>query len=116
MKAYIDSKTHSVLDYTVALFIIALPWIFGFSESERATWVSLVTGCLIILLALFTRYEGGVFKVIPLTTHLIADILLGTFLAASPWIFLYSDITYWPHFVFGCLGLVIPIITLRALI
>jgi hypothetical protein len=40
---------------------------------------------------------------IPMSTHLILDMLSGTVLAASPWLFGFADEVWVPHVVLGIL-------------
>jgi hypothetical protein len=55
-------------------------------------------------MALMTRYELGVIKVIPMTVHLTIDYAAGLLLAASPWIFGFADRppnAWVPHVIVG---------------
>jgi len=46
-----------------------------------------VAGVLMLLFAVFTDYEGGVFKQVPMSLHLGFDRLIGSLLGASPWLY-----------------------------
>jgi hypothetical protein len=99
---------HGMLDYPAGLLLIAAPWIFGFSDdSTAATTVPIVIGALVLLQSLITDYELSVADVLPLPAHLAMDVVAGIVLAASPWLFGFSDegANAWiPHLVAG-LGL-----------
>lgn len=110
MNRPITSRMHGMLDYPVGIVLIAAPWIFGFNDAdnEAAYLVPIVIGALIILQSLITDYELSVADVVPLRAHLMLDVILGVVLAASPWVFGFSDegVNAWlPHLVVG-LGLI----------
>ena len=88
---FIPTKFHAPLDYIVGVALIAAPWIFRFSEDTAATVVPIVLGIGLIAYSLFTNYELGVWKVVPMAAHNLFDIGAGTFLALSPWIFGFAD-------------------------
>ena len=101
----ISSKTHGVLDYIYGILLIAAPWLFQFDRGGAETWVPVVSGIVVILMALMTDYEVSAAKVIPLNTHLWIDGVLGAFLLLSPWIFGFANFIYWPHVIFGIIAL-----------
>ncbi len=43
--------------------------------------------------------------------HLGADVLAGILLAASPWLFGFSDRVFWPHLIVGALEIGAGLIT-----
>ena len=98
---FIQTKFHAPLDYIVGAALIASPWIFSFSDTTAPTVVSIVLGIGLIAYSLFTNYELGVWKVAPMAVHNLIDIVAGTLLAASPWIFGFADETanVWLPFV-----------------
>ena len=98
---FIPTKFHAPLDYIVGAALIAAPWIFQFSEHTAPTILSIVLGIGLIAYSLFTNYELGVWKVAPMAVHNLIDIVAGTLLAASPWIFGFADETanVWLPFV-----------------
>jgi len=89
----IGTSAHAALDYIVGILLIAAPWLFGFAdESTAATWISILAGVALIGMSMITDYEGGVLaRVIGMREHLIADLVLGVFLIASPWLFGFAD-------------------------
>jgi hypothetical protein len=51
--------SHVVLDYVLALFVIVVPFVFGFSDDDTAaTAYFIVLGVGYVLLAVLTRYRG----------------------------------------------------------
>lgn len=100
---FIGRKFHAVLDYMAGLLLIIAPWLFGFASIAPAMWVAVIVGAAIIGMSIFTDYEGGLVKVIPMATHLTMDVIAGLILAASPWLFGFADQLYWPHLILGIL-------------
>lgn len=107
---FITTKTHGILDYVIGILLIAAPWILGFANQGPATYVPVVLGVAVILYSLFTDYEVGAVRAIPMTGHLWMDAIGGIILAASPWLFGFADYVYWPHLIVG-LGEVAAAIT-----
>jgi hypothetical protein len=58
---------------------------------------------------LFTDYEPGLIKLLPMPLHLIIDFLSGLLLATSPWLFGFDDQLYLPHLVLGLTEIVITL-------
>lgn len=97
----ISTRTHGFMDYLVGLLLIISPWALGFARGGAETWVPLWLGVATFIYSLLTNYEWGVVRTISMRTHLMLDILSGIFLAASPWIFHFSDYVYLPHLIVG---------------
>jgi uncharacterized membrane protein HdeD (DUF308 family) len=98
---------HGMLDYPAGILLIASPWIFGFSDVDAARNVAIVIGVVVLAQSLMTDYELSVVDVLPLSAHLMMDVLAGIVLAVSPWLFGFADEgteAWLPHLVFG-LGL-----------
>ncbi|MFD1143666.1 SPW repeat protein [Larkinella insperata] len=99
----IPTRVHGVLDYLSGVLFVASPWLFGFADGSAAQWVPVIAGLALLGLSIFTNYEAGLVKSIPMPTHLTVDVLTGIVLAASPWIFGFADRVYLPHVIFGLL-------------
>lgn len=97
----ISTRTHGILDYLMGILLMASPWLFGFARAGAETWVPVVLGLSAVVYSLFTNYELGVSRVIPMKTHLTIDIISGVFLALSPWIFGFNEFVFVPHMVLG---------------
>ena len=97
----IERKTHGFLDYFVGLMLIPAPWLFDFARGGYETTVFVALGVATIIYSFFTNYELGVVRMIPFRTHLAIDVLNGLLLAASPWIFGFSEHVYLPHLIIG---------------
>lgn len=97
----IPTKTHGIIDYIVAVLLIVAPYLFGFANGGAAQWVPMLLGASIIVYSLLTRYELSVAKLIPMPVHLGIDALGGILLIASPWLFGFADLIWWPHVLVG---------------
>jgi hypothetical protein len=97
----IPTRIHGVLDYGVGALLVFAPWVFGFAAGGAETWAPVVLGLAAIAYSLFTDYELGVVRAIPMTVHLGLDAGSGVILAASPWIFGFADLVYLPHLILG---------------
>jgi len=97
----ISTKTHGVLDYLVGIFLIVSPWIFGLNPTDAEGIIFIVLGIMAVVYSIFTNYELGLIRIIPVKIHLMLDVLSGIVLAASPWLFEFSDKVYIPHVVLG---------------
>lgn len=105
----ITTKTHAYLDYIVGIFLLFAPFIFKLSQKRPDGIIFFILGTTLLIYSIMTSYELGLFKIIPMKTHLLLDIASGIFLAASPWILGFSDRVYLPHLIVGlfeiCAGL-----------
>ena len=100
---FIPTQIHGILDYLMGILLIAAPWILDFHRGGPETYVPVVLGAGVIFYSLLTNYELGVVKKIPMKLHLGLDLMGGAFLAASPWLFGFSDYVYLPHLILGIL-------------
>jgi hypothetical protein len=87
----ISANTHAMLEPLMAALLIASPWIFGFSSVDEATAIAIIAGVAMLLVGQTTRWRYSLAKVIPLRTHMMADIGLGAVLILSPFVFGFSD-------------------------
>src|SRR5205085_10877814 len=69
--------------------------------NTAATWLPVALGVGVIAYSLFTDYEWGIRRAIPMTAHLGLDLGGGVLLAASPWLLGFADRVWVPHVVVG---------------
>lgn len=98
---FIPTRIHGLMDYAMGVLLIVAPWLLGFAAGGAEAWVPVILGLGAIAYSLFTDYELGVVRKIPMTTHLGLDAGSGVVLAASPWIFGFADLVYLPHLILG---------------
>ncbi|SFG25849.1 hypothetical protein SAMN04488020_101676 [Palleronia marisminoris] len=109
----IDTRTHGIIDYVTGVLLFVAPYLFGFATGGVEQWLPQLLGAMTIVMSLITRYELSVAKVIPLKVHLGVDIASGILLAASPWLFGFADLIWWPHLLVGLMEIAIPLLTDR---
>lgn len=97
----ISTKTHGLLDYISAVLLVVSPWIFGFSGGGAAQYTAILAGVAIVIYSSLTDYEASIVEVLPVPLHLGLDLVLGLFLATSPWVFGFSATVYAPHLILG---------------
>lgn len=110
----ISTKTHAILDYTVGVSLIAAPMIFEFHDGTAVSWIPIFNGVLLVLLSIFTRYEGGIFRAVSMKTHLTIDVLAGIGLTLSPWIFGFAEVIFLPHLLLGLSEIAAGLLTDRS--
>jgi uncharacterized YccA/Bax inhibitor family protein len=111
----IPAYVHGIWDYLGGIALLLAPNLFGFAdEGGEAVWIPRILGIAVLAMALLTDYRPGLLKVIPLSAHLLIDVLAGAFLALSPFIFGFSDedANVWlPHLVVGIAIVVVALLT-----
>ena len=108
---FVPTFVHGMADYGVGIILILAPYVFGFTDGSAAQYVPQVLGAGAILYSLFTDYELGWRRAIPMPAHLVLDALSGILLAASPWIFGFEDRIVAPHLIFGLFEIVAAVTT-----
>ena len=103
--ALIPTRVHGVLDYVVSLVVLASPWALNFAAGGAETWVPVVLGLGSTGYSLFTDYEWGLVRRIPMRVHLMLDFGSGAVLALSPWLFGFADRVWGPHLALGLVEL-----------
>lgn len=110
---FIPTKVHGVLDYLVGAALIVAPWLFGFAGmGGPAVVIPIVLGVGLIVYSLFTSYEWGPFKLIPMPVHLVFDVVASLFLALSPLLFGFISAApnaWIPHVVVGITVIIVVI-------
>ena len=97
----IPTRIHGYIDYLMAVLLIAAPWLFGFADGGAETWVPVVLGAGVIGYSLFTDYELGAVRRLPMPIHLMLDLGGGILLAVSPWLFGFNEVVWVPHLILG---------------
>jgi len=112
----ISTKVHGTLDYVVGMALTAVPTVLQLEKGSAAALAPRLQGAGAGVYSLFTDYERGVRRVIPMRAHLALDVMGGLALAAVPW--LSGDARkgrrYWlPHLLAGSGEVAIALATQR---
>jgi hypothetical protein len=109
----ISTRLHGVIDYLVGLVLLAAPFVLGFADGGVAQWTTIAFGLVAIAYSLFTDYELGLVRTLSFRTHLVLDVIFALLLAASPWLFGFSNLIAWPHVLIGAAGLLVVSLSRR---
>jgi hypothetical protein len=113
----ISTKTHGILDYTLAPTLAFAPQAFGFKGSGPSSTIARVHGVTAMAYSSLTKYELGVYPVLPMKTHLVLDAVMSGFLAASPWLLGFGKArkkrTWLPHLMFAAVEMTLVAFTDR---
>lgn len=100
---FITRKIHSLLDYPVALSLLAMPFILELGASNPAAkWLSVATGVAAFVLTLLTDHETGVIRVLPYWLHVAVDRLVGITFLVAPFVLGFGGLDaayYWVNAV-----------------
>ena len=102
---FISPRVHTIIGFIVGVALLFAPNIFGFTDvGGAAVWIPRILGVIVILSELTVQGSFSGIGKIPMGMHIIMDVLMGAFLAASPWLFSFADeeANAWvPHLVVG---------------
>jgi hypothetical protein len=105
----IPTRIHGVLDYLTGLSLLAIPLLFNWPQPEATIFMVLGAGAVVY--SLITRYELGVFKLLPMPAHLVLDLLSGLVLVAAPFFgFVDENLRAW-FWGFGIFEVVVALVT-----
>jgi len=99
---FITKKIHALLDYPVAISLIAAPTLLGLGASHPlAFWLATITGVAALVLTLLTDHQLGVWRVLPYSFHLLVDAIVGVTFLVAPLVFSFSGIDAWYYLLNG---------------
>lgn len=114
MKTFISTAFYAYLNYICSILLLFSPWLFGFDQlkgGSASMFVPVIIGSSLLIMALFTNNELGVYKAFPMQLHLITTTFAGFFVLVSPWVFNFSSQVYIPHVCLGSFFLLAGIFT-----
>lgn len=96
---FISTNVHGPFDYLFGVYLVSLPWLFGYASiGGPETWIPVTLGVGVIVYSLLTDYEWGLAKRIAMPGHLTLDLLVGATLLFCIPFFGFFDTTLWlPH-------------------
>ncbi|WP_373285447.1 SPW repeat domain-containing protein [Flavobacterium limi] len=101
----LSTNIHSVMDYIVGGLLVVCPLLFSINSNSAGGITLYAAGGTLLLHNIITKYEAGIFRILPLRIHLLLEVIIGIFLAASPWLLNFSGTVFLPHLLFGLLAI-----------
>jgi hypothetical protein len=105
----IPTLLHGIADYVVGIVVVSLPFMFGWAGALR--WVALGLGLVVLLVALTTDYELGLYRIFRIRFHLAFDALFGLVMLAVPWTVGTPQGQSWPFYLIGVFALAVSFLT-----
>ena len=98
---FITKSIHAYLiDYPVAIVLIAAPFVLKLGQSgPAAIWLSVVAGVAALLLAALTDHPTGLVRIIPYWLHLWVDRAVGVMFVIAALAFEFSGLDAWYYWV-----------------
>jgi hypothetical protein len=108
---FVTKTVHALLDYPVALSLVATPFLLGLGRGNPlALWVSVATGIAAFILTLFTDHKTGVIRVLPFRLHLAVDRLVGSVFVAVPFVLGLHGLDAWYYWANGAAVLLVTFV------
>jgi hypothetical protein len=102
MKPFISLSTYGVINWLAVILLLGSPWALGFYKlGGAALFLPLLFGWIEFIMAVFSDNKHGFIKQMPMEMHLFLDVIMGSFLLMSPFIFHFSDKVVWPQVLIG---------------
>ena len=121
MKPFISLKTYGVINWIVVILLLGAPWHFGswytgYYEiaGGAALFIPVFFGWTQFIMAVFSNNPHGFIKQFPIQMHLFLDIIQGSFLLASPFVYHFSDKVWLPQVLIGALMCFVGIFTAKS--
>jgi hypothetical protein len=96
---FVTKNIHAMLDYPVALTLMAAPFVLGLGDANPAArWLSVATGVAALALTIFTNHRLGLIRVLPYPVHVAVDALVGATFLAAPFLLNFTGLDaayYW---------------------
>ena len=98
---FINKSFHAYLiDYPVAIVLIAAPFVLKLGQSGPvAMWLSVIVGVAALLLAALTDHPTGLIRIIPYWLHLWVDRAVGVVFAIAPFALKFFGLDAWYYWV-----------------
>ena len=110
---FVTKDIHAVLDYPVALALMAAPFALPLGDSHPAArWLTLLVGVAALVLTLLTNHRLGVLRLLPYWLHVVVDALVGVVFLIAPIVFGFTGIDLWFYLANG--AAVMTVVSLSA--
>ena len=98
---FVTKSFHAyVIDYPVAILLIAAPFVLNLGQSgPLAIWLSVILGVAALLLAGLTDHPTGLVRIIPYSLHLWVDRAVGVVFVIALFAFKFVGLDAWYYWV-----------------
>ena len=108
---FVTKTVHALLDYPVALSLVATPVLLGLGRGNPlALWVSVATGIAAFIMTLFTDHKTGVIRLLPYGLHVAVDRLVGIVFVAVPFVLGLQGPDAWYYWANGAAVLLVTVV------
>jgi hypothetical protein len=107
----LSTTLHGALDYCVAIAMICTPFLLQQNLSLATTLILVAGGLAVLINALATNYEFGMFRNISMVNHLRIDALIALMICLLPILFPFDH--YSIPLIYGTALFILSIITNR---
>lgn len=105
---FVTKQIHALLDYPVALALIALPFLLGLGSSNPLAFqLSVITGIAALVLTILTDHQTGLIRVVSYRAHLVVDFLVGLIFLLAPFIFSFEGMDAYYYWINGAAVLLV---------
>jgi hypothetical protein len=100
---------HGIADYVVGAIVCGLPFYYGWTGTQRTTFV--VLGAFVIAYSLVTDYEAGLVRFLRIRFHLLLDAIFGLAMLFLPSLLDLPAPERLPVYAIGVLALILAATT-----
>jgi len=104
MKPFISLNTYGVINWCAVVLLLGSPWALGYYKvGGVAFFLPTLFGWIEFIMAVFSNNKHGFIKQFPMEMHLFLDVIIGSFLLASPFVYGFAGRTglFWPQVLIG---------------
>jgi len=106
---FIPASFHGLLDYAVAITLIAGPLLLGFEGLSKV--IAMAGGVGLVLYSLLTDYSVSARKMIPFPVHLLFDFVAAVVLVAAPFVLGFEGTARLFYIVIGVAVIAVVLVT-----
>jgi len=102
MKPFISLSFYGFINWLVVVLLLGSPWALGYYKvGGAALFLPLLFGWIEFIMAVFSNNKHGFFRQFPMEMHLFLDVIIGSFLLMSPFVYHYDNKVFWPQLLIG---------------
>jgi len=102
MKPFISLSFYGFINWLVVVLLLGSPFALGYYKvGGSALFLPLLFGWIQFIMAVFSNNKHGFIKQFPMEMHLFLDVIIGSFLLASPFVYHFNDRVFWPQVLIG---------------